>query len=113
MQNQLTTILSPKSKNIAALVWLATLMLLFVPGLIAWLVNRNDAFVQIHAKESLNWAITSILGYVVGVILLKLIIGLLLIGALAVVHVVFCLMGALSATNGRIFRAPFAIRLVK
>lgn len=113
MADQLTTTVPPNSKNLAALIWLATMMLLFVPGLIGWLLRKNDAFVQIHAKEALNWSITGIFGYAVGFALLQIGIGLLLMGALAVVHVVFCLMGALSATNGRIFRVPIAIRLVK
>lgn len=113
MADQLTTTVSPKSKNLAAIIWLASLMLLFLPGLIACLVKKDDPFVQIHARESLNWVITGILGYLVGWLTAAIFIGILLIGAIAVLHLAFCLMGALSATNGRIFRAPIAIRLVK
>lgn len=113
MADQLTTTVPPTSKNLAALIWLASLMLLFLPGLIGWLLRKDDPFVQIHAKESLNWVITGILGYLLGVLTAAIFVGILLIGAIAVLHLAFCLMGALSATNGRIFRAPIAIRLVK
>lgn len=113
MQNEVVATPSQDSKNIALLIWLGTLLFAFLPGLIVYLVKKDDAFVLDHAKEALNWSITAILGYIAGVILTIILIGVLLIGAVGVVHLAFCLMGAVSASNGRTFRAPFALRLVK
>ena len=32
---------------------------------------------------------------------------------MVVVNIIFCVMGALSCSNGNAFRAPFALRLIK
>jgi len=35
------------------------------------------------------------------------------IPAVGICHLVFCIMGAIATSNGKPFRVPFALRLVK
>lgn len=103
---------SQDSKNIAALVWIGTLFFGFIPPLIVYLTKKDDAYVLDQAKEALNWSITAIIGYVAGVILSFIFIGALVIFAVGIVHLVFCVMGAIGCSSGNAFRVPWAVRLI-
>ena len=100
------------SKNTAVLIWIGTLFLGFIPGLIVYLVKKDDAYILDQSKEALNWSITAAIGYVAGMILTFVLIGFLVFVALGLCHLVFCVMGAIGASNGKTFRVPFALRLI-
>ena len=104
---------SKESRNTAVLIWIGTLFLGFIPSLIVYLVKKDDPYVLDQTKEALNWSITAAIGYVAGMILTFVLIGVLVFVALGLCHLVFCVMGALAASNGKNFRTPFALRLIK
>ncbi len=101
------------SKTIALLMWIGTLVFSFIPSLVVLLVKRDDPYLQDHAREALNWSITVLIGWIVGYILLFIIIGFAVLPLVAICDIVFCIMGAVAVSDGKRFRAPFAIRLVK
>ena len=113
MDNQESTAVSQDSINMALLIWIGTIFFGFIPGLIFYLIKKDDAYIQDHAKESLNWSITAMIGYFAGLILTFILIGIFVIIALGLCHLVFCVMGAIAASKGKPFRVPFAIRLIK
>jgi len=43
---------SQDSRNMAVLVWIGTIFLWFVPGLLAYLLKRDDAYVRDHGVEA-------------------------------------------------------------
>lgn len=104
---------SQDSKNLALLCWIASAVLGFIPGLAFYLVKKDDAYVQDQAKEALNWGITFALLFIVSSILKVLLVGFLLIAAAWLCHILFCIMGAVATSDGKIFRVPFALRLIK
>jgi uncharacterized Tic20 family protein len=104
---------SQDSRNVAVLVWVGTIFFGFIPGLIVYLIKKDDAYVLDQSKEALNWAITAVIGYFAGVILTFILIGVLVFVVVGICHLVFCVMGAIAASNGKPYRAPFAIRLIK
>ena len=104
---------SQDSRNFAVLCWIGTIFFGFVPSLIVYLIKTDDSYVRDHAKEALNWSITVIIGFCVGWILLLVLIGALVFAAVVICNVVFCILGAVAASNGRPFQVPFAIRLIK
>jgi hypothetical protein len=77
------------------------------------LIKKDDAYVADQAKEALNWSITALIGYFAGVILTFILIGVLVFIVVGLAHLVFCIMGAVAASNGQQYRVPFAIRLIK
>jgi uncharacterized protein len=105
--------ISQESRNIALLVWIGTIFFGFIPGLIVYLIKKDDPYVIDQSKEALNWSITAIIGYCAGVILTFILIGVLVMLIVAICHLVFCVMGAIAGSNGKPFRVPFAIRLIK
>ena len=104
---------SQDSKNLALLLWIGTLFFVFIPGLVFYLVKKDDPYIVDQSKEALNWSITAIIGHVIGTILLIILVGGLIIFAVWLVHVVFCIMGIIAANSGQTFRVPFAFRLIK
>ncbi|WP_331346379.1 DUF4870 domain-containing protein [Cellvibrio sp. UBA7661] len=104
---------SQDAKNLVLLLWLGTLFFGFIPGLLMYLLKKDDAYVLDQSKESLNWSITALIAYVAGMILTIILVGVLVIAAVGICHLVFCIMGIIAATNGKTFRVPFALRLIK
>jgi uncharacterized Tic20 family protein len=104
---------SQDSKNSALIIWIGSLFFGFIPGLIFYLTKKDDAYIQDQSKEALNWSITTVIGYIAGFILTFILIGIIVFVVLGICHLVFCIMGAVAASNGKAFRVPFAIRLIK
>ena len=104
---------SQDSRNVAVLVWVGTIFFGFIPGLIVYLVKKDDAYVLDQSKEALNWAITALIGWCAGMILTFILIGVLVFVVVGLAHLIFCVMGAVAASSGQQYRVPFAIRLIK
>jgi uncharacterized Tic20 family protein len=85
-----------------------------LPSLIIWLVFKDrGSFTDTEAKEALNFQITLLFGYVISWILIVVFIGAILTWAVWIVGVVFSIIAFLQAKDGKHYRYPFAIRLIK
>jgi len=106
--------LTNDQRNMGRLIWIGSIFFGFLPGLILFLVKKDDAYIQEQSKEALNWAITSIFASIICLILTFIVIGAFLFPVLMIVNLVFCIMGAVAASKGDAgFRVPFAVRLIK
>jgi uncharacterized protein len=112
-QTQSTSGISQDSKNLAVLLWVISIFFMFIPGLVVYLLKQDDAYLFDQSKEALNWGITAALGYLAGSILMIVLIGGLVMAAVGICHLVFCIMGVIATSNGQTFRVPFALRLIK
>jgi uncharacterized Tic20 family protein len=95
---------------------LGPLVVWFLAPLVIWLVFRGrGAFLEDHAKESLNFQITvAIAGLALGVVsVVTLGIGALLYFPFGVVVLVFMIIAAVKASQGEAYRYPLTLRLVK
>ncbi len=101
------------SKNMALLIWILTIFFGFIPGLIMYLVKKDDAYIQSQSKEALNWSITAFLLSILASVLTVIVIGAFLYPVIGICHLIFCIMGAIATSKGNDFRVPFAIRLIK
>ena len=95
-------------------------LLTVVPGvgilgpLIIYLIkNKESQFVSIHAKESLNFQITILILYFISILLVILLIGFLLLWLIGIVNVILAIVAALRASEGKLYKYPFNIRLIK
>jgi uncharacterized protein len=89
---------------------LCLIVWLFAP-LIIYLVKKDESkFVAAHAKESLNFQITIM---IVAIILIVTVIGILLLWVLGIVSTVFIIIATIKASENKIYRYPFTIRLIK
>lgn len=91
----------------------------FVGALVIWLIKKDSSrFVDDQGKEALNFQITLAIGWVgAGIIsvipLIGWCVGWMLMVAIAVINLIFCIMGTVKANEGIAYRYPFAIRLIK
>lgn len=114
MSTEVSAPIATDSKNMALLTWLGTLFLWFIPSLYFYLTQKNDAYVQAHAKEALNWSISLLVGLILAFSLVFTLIGpFIVLPAMGVLHVVYCLWGAACGFQGKALRLPITVRLVQ
>jgi hypothetical protein len=95
-----------------------------VGPLIIWLMKRDDAAVEPHARAALNFQLSLLIYFIVGSILafifavtviglvvaVPLVIALL---ALVVLELVFALLASLAASRGELYLYPLSLNLIK
>lgn len=85
----------------------------FVPALIAYIVFRDRGpFIRQHTATALNFQITILIAYAVGMVTTFLGIGFLILIATGVLTVVFCIIAAVAANRGEYYTYPIAIKFV-
>lgn len=102
-----------KDTSTAALMWWLTLLIGFISPLIFFLTKKDDAYIQANSKECLNIQLNLFIVYMISIPLSLILIGMLFWFAAIVCHFVFTIQGALAAGDGREYKAPFIIRLIK
>ena len=86
----------------------------FIGPLIIWLIKKDQSpFVDDQGKESLNFQIMLMIGYVIGTVTSALCIGFLIIPAVWIFGIIFSIIGALKAKDGVAYRYPVNLRLIK
>lgn len=104
---------SANDKNIAVLTHLGGIFFSFLPGLIVWLLKKdNSAYVGEQAREALNFQISVLLAYVVSYILMILLIGFVLLAVVWLANIILCITAAIKASKGEEYRYPFTLRLI-
>jgi uncharacterized Tic20 family protein len=85
-----------------------------IAPLIIWLTRREtSAFVEMEAKEALNFNISVAIGWVICWTLFFVLIGIPLAAALSLYWVVMAVVAGVKASEGIGYRYPFILRLVK
>ena len=89
----------------------------FVGPLVIWLVKKDELpFTATEAKESLNFQISLFIYAVLCVVLTLTIFGAVIgipgLMVLALLQIIFPIMGAIKANEGKSYRYPITIRLV-
>ena len=82
--------------------------------LIVWLVKRGDSpEVDAHGKESLNFQISMLIYDAIAAILCIVLIGIPILIALWVLNTVLVIIASIQASEGKFYRYPLTIRLIK
>ena len=108
-------------KNIALLAHILTLagsMLFmlggFLPPLIIYLLKKEgSSFVSEHAKESLNFQITLLIGYVISFVLMFVFIGFFMLIIFGLLELILVIVATIKASEGKVYRYPFNIRILQ
>ncbi|MFA4945037.1 MAG: DUF4870 domain-containing protein [Lentisphaeria bacterium] len=101
---------SQDDKTMAMLAHLLGGLLSFLVPLIIWLVKKDQSpFVATEAKEALNFQLVMLIGYIV--------LGTITCGfgwpIVWIVSIIFGILGGMQAKEGKNYRYPFNIRMVK
>jgi uncharacterized Tic20 family protein len=85
-----------------------------VGPLIIWLAKRVDSpEIDAHGKESLNFQISMLIYNVIAGVLCLVLIGFALLFILHILNLVFVIVASIKASEGKLYRYPIAIRLIK
>jgi uncharacterized protein len=105
---------SQDDRTMALLIHILGIFTWFIGPLVVWLIKKDQsAFVDQHGKEQINLQITLTIGYLIGAVLLLVFIGILVIWAVSIAGLVFCILAAIAASQGKEYRFPVNLRLVK
>ncbi|ARC57109.1 hypothetical protein AS850_08485 [Frondihabitans sp. 762G35] len=107
--------LRPEDEKLwSTLIHIGGIFFSFVPAIIGYFVLRDRGpFIKEHTRVALNFQLTMLIGYVVGTILSVVGIGLLIDLAVWVVTIVFSIMAAIAANQGRYSKYPLSIEFFK
>jgi uncharacterized protein len=82
--------------------------------LIVWLAKRNDSpEIDQHGKESLNFQISMLIYNVIAGVLCLVLIGFAILAILHILNLVLVIIASIQASEGKFYRYPLAIRLIK
>lgn len=84
-----------------------------VGPLVAWLVWKDDAYVEQQAKEALNFNISFLIYASVAGISLLLLVGFVALPAVFIAWLVLMINASVQASRGVDYRYPFTIRFVQ
>src|SRR6202048_2011547 len=84
-----------------------------VGPLVVWLAKRTDSpEIDAHGKESINFQLSMLIYNVIAGILCLVLIGIPILILLHILNVVFVIVASIQASEGKLYRYPFTIRLI-
>lgn len=107
--------LSPTDeKTWSVLVHIGGIFFSWVAPLVGYLVFKDRGpFVRHNSATALNFHLTLLIAYVVGIITSFFFVGILVIFAASIIAIVFGIMAAIATSNGQWYRYPLAIEFVR
>jgi uncharacterized Tic20 family protein len=82
--------------------------------LVVWLAKRGDSpEIDAHGKESLNFQISMLIYSLIAGVLCLVLIGFVLLGILHILNLVLVIIASIQASEGKLYRYPISIRLIK
>jgi uncharacterized Tic20 family protein len=82
--------------------------------LIVWLAKRADSpEIDEHGKESLNFQISMLIYNVIAGVLCLVLIGFIILAILHILNLVLVIVASIQASEGKFYRYPMTIRLIK
>lgn len=104
---------SHEARNMAMLCHLLGLLGFLAP-LVIWLSEREKhKFVDEHGREAMNYQVSLMIYYLACAVLTFVAIGIFLLWALTIAHIVLVIVASARAAGGRPWRYPIAIRFLR
>lgn len=86
----------------------------FAAPIIFWVMNKdNNVKVNVVGKHIINFMISMFIYFAVSGVLCCLVIGIPMLIALGIMHLVFIIIAAIKANNGEMWRYPLTIDFLK
>ena len=116
-QSPYTTVqpLSPSDEKLwSTLTHVGGIFFGFLVPLITYLVFKDrGAFVRHHTAQALNFQLTLLIAWIVSGILTFVLIGFVMLVAVAIISIVFPILAAIAANKGEWYRYPLTIPFLK
>ena len=104
---------SSNDKVAAMALHIAGIFFWFVPSLIVYLAVTGNPWLKEQARNALNFQLTMLIAFVIGIALSIIGIGLLIVWAVEILVIVLSIIAALRANAGETYKYPLSIELVK
>jgi len=104
--------------HLAGLAWMVPWLLPIIGGvvgtLIVWQVKKDDdPFIDKSGKRAFNFQLSMLIYFAGSMLLCLLLIGFLLVPTVVVLNIVFTIIAALRASNGKDYSYPLSIEFIK
>jgi len=84
-----------------------------IPTLIMWLIKRDQSpYVDDHGREAMNFQISLLIYYVVGIVLSMVCIGIPVLIATYALGIIGMILASMAANRGEFYRYPMCIRFL-
>ncbi len=106
--------LSPSDERLwATLVHVGGIPFGFLPALIGYLVLKDRGpLIRAHTATALNFQLTLLIAYAVGALTSLLVIGFFILIAAGILSLVFSILAAIAANQGKDYTYPLSIKFV-
>ena len=85
-----------------------------IAPIIIWSMKKDEfPMVDAHGKAVINFQISITIWIIISGVLIILLIGIPLLILLAILQVVFVIIGAIKADNGELYKYPLSIQFIK
>ncbi|MGZ5522579.1 MAG: DUF4870 domain-containing protein [Chthoniobacterales bacterium] len=82
--------------------------------LIVWLAKRSDSpEIDENGKESLNFQISMLIYNVIAGVLCLVLVGFIILAILHILNLVLVIVASIQTSEGKFYRYPMTIRLIK
>lgn len=115
-----STLQTPEQRQMGMFLHLSQLASLVVPvagiilPIVLWQTQKDKIpGIDAHGKMVVNWMISCLIYAVASVILMFVVIGFLTLFAVAIMGIVFPIIGAVKANNGELWEYPLTIKFLK
>lgn len=104
--------------HLAGLAWMIVWLLPIIGGvvgtLIIWQVKKDDdPFIDENGRRAFNFQLSMLIYFAGSMVLCLLLIGILLAPTVVVLNIVFTIIAATRACDGRDYRYPLSIEFIK
>jgi uncharacterized protein len=104
---------SNDERLLAAAIYVLSFFTAFIGPLVIWLLKKNDSdFIDYHGREYLNFLISYSVYSIISTLLMIVVIGLFTIWIVGILAVVFTIVAAIKAYEGKEYRIPFVFRIL-
>ncbi len=111
---------TPEQKQMGMFLHLSQLLNIILPPagivvpIILWQIKKDEMpALDAHGKMVVNWLISSLIYFVVSLVLVIVLIGILGLIALGIMSMVFPIIGGIKANNGEFWEYPLTIKFLK
>jgi len=103
-----------EERLMAAGIYVLSLFFPIIAPLIIWLLKKDESsFIDYHGKEYFNFFISYFVYSIVAGILTLVIVGIFLLWAIGIAALIFSIIAAVRAYEGKEYQFPWIFRLIK
>lgn len=84
----------------------------FIGPLIIMLTSESE-YVKKHCRNALNWQFSALIYCAISLILIFILIGVILIWAIGILNIIFSIIAAVKASEGKFYEYPLSIKFYK